>query len=193
MIQVPTALESFIAEVEALIAAERDPQRITDGVQQQLARLLASPDFLPPEQRVPDPEHYRTHLLAIAPSRKFSVVALVWLPGQVTPIHDHICWCCVGVLEGLEHEQRYSRLRGASQWAVGSHGSLRDAESRRNVHVRVGSFADQRIIRLLRKRCNNRYHRLVRGGQFKCRPDRGRQPHHDAQFDFLIECDLPEG
>ncbi len=120
MIQVPTALETFIAEVEALVAAEPDPHRVTVGVQQQLARLLASPDFLLPEQREPDPAHYRTHLLAIAPSRKFSVVALVWLPGQVTPIHDHICWCCVGVLQGLEHEQRYSLHQSAAgeEWLV---------------------------------------------------------------------------
>jgi predicted metal-dependent enzyme (double-stranded beta helix superfamily) len=118
VIQVPTALETFITEVETLLAAESEPHRVTDGVRRRLAHLLESPDFLPPEQREPDPEHYRTHLLAIAPSRKFSVVALIWLPGQVTPIHDHICWCCVGVLQGLEHEQRYTlRENGAGeQW-----------------------------------------------------------------------------
>lgn len=120
MIQVPTALETFITDVEALLAAQSDPHRITDGVQQLLARLLASPDFLRPEQCEPDPERYRTHLLAIAPSRRFSIVALVWLPGQVTPIHDHICWCCVGVLRGLEHEQRYTLHQNAAneQWLV---------------------------------------------------------------------------
>jgi predicted metal-dependent enzyme (double-stranded beta helix superfamily) len=124
MIQVPTALETFINEVEALLAAgaepRPDPHRVTDGVQRHLARLLQSPDFLRPEQREPDPAHYRTHLLAIAPSRKFSVVALVWLPGQATPIHDHICWCCVGVLQGLEHEQRYSlhHSETGEQWLV---------------------------------------------------------------------------
>src|SRR5579863_3787500 len=111
MLSVPksrTALATFIDEVEALVARETDPHRITDGVQRHLATLLQFGEFLSPEQREPDPEHYRTHLLAVAPSRKFSIVALVWLPGQVTPIHDHICWCCVGVLQGLEHEQRYS-------------------------------------------------------------------------------------
>jgi len=120
MIQVPTAIETFITEVEALLAAQSDPHCITDGVQRHLARLLASPDFLRPEQREPDPQRYRAHLLAIAPSRMFSIVALVWLPGQVTPIHDHICWCCVGVLQGLEHEQRYTLHQNAAgeQWLV---------------------------------------------------------------------------
>jgi predicted metal-dependent enzyme (double-stranded beta helix superfamily) len=35
------------------------------------------------------------------------VVALVWLPGQRTPIHDHVSWCVVGVYRGVEHETRY--------------------------------------------------------------------------------------
>lgn len=118
-----TALETFVDDVEALVERETDPHRITGGVQRHLATLLQTPDFLSPEQREPDPEHYRIHLLAIAPSRRFSVVALVWLPGQVTPIHDHICWCCVGVLQGLEHEQRYSLHRAGpddagAQWLV---------------------------------------------------------------------------
>ncbi len=107
MLQVETPLAGFVADIEALVAAEDDPHRITDGVQARLARLLAGPGFLTPQQREPDPAHYRSHLLAVAPSRKFSVVGLVWLPGQVTPIHDHICWCVVGVLQGTECEQRY--------------------------------------------------------------------------------------
>jgi 3-mercaptopropionate dioxygenase len=31
----------------------------------------------------------------------------VWLPGQATPVHDHVTWCVVGVHEGYEHETRY--------------------------------------------------------------------------------------
>jgi predicted metal-dependent enzyme (double-stranded beta helix superfamily) len=37
----------------------------------------------------------------------FSLVALVWLPGQRTPIHDHVSWCVTGVHEGVESERRY--------------------------------------------------------------------------------------
>jgi predicted metal-dependent enzyme (double-stranded beta helix superfamily) len=114
MIHVPVDLETFVADVEALVAAETEPHRLTSGVRSRLGRLLEHPEFLAPERREPCAEHYRTHLLAVAPSRAFSVVALVWLPGQVTPIHDHICWCVVGVLEGLEHEQRYSLREDAA-------------------------------------------------------------------------------
>ncbi|MBA3488107.1 MAG: cysteine dioxygenase family protein [Longispora sp.] len=43
----------------------------------------------------------------IAPDASFSVVALVWLPGQFTPVHDHIAWCVVGTYQGSEEEVRY--------------------------------------------------------------------------------------
>ena len=36
-----------------------------------------------------------------------SIVALVWRPGQVTPIHDHVTWCVFGVIQGIEHEELF--------------------------------------------------------------------------------------
>jgi len=38
----------------------------------------------------------------------FSIVAVVWRPGQVTPIHDHVTWCVFGVIQGMEHEELFS-------------------------------------------------------------------------------------
>ncbi len=35
------------------------------------------------------------------------MVALVWYPGQFTPIHDHVSWCVVGVYEGTESQTLY--------------------------------------------------------------------------------------
>jgi 3-mercaptopropionate dioxygenase len=37
----------------------------------------------------------------------FSIVALVWRPGQVTPIHDHVTWCVFGVIQGMEYEELF--------------------------------------------------------------------------------------
>ena len=108
MPQVESPIAEFVADIEALVAVEDDSYVIAHAVRRRLAALLAGPAFLTPEQCEPDPGHYRSHLLSVAPSRKFSVVGLIWLPGQVTPIHDHICWCVVGVLQGVEREQRYS-------------------------------------------------------------------------------------
>ena len=69
---------------------------------------LPSPGILTAEQRDGDPAGYRCHLLHAEPDGSFSVVALVWRPGQATPIHDHVTWCVFGVIQGAEREERYA-------------------------------------------------------------------------------------
>ncbi|WP_335987947.1 cysteine dioxygenase family protein [Glycomyces sp. MUSA5-2] len=79
------------------------------------ARLVADelrgrlPDIavLTPEQRLGDPDKPTGHLLHAEPDGSFSVTAVVWRPGQATRIHDHITWCVVGVLQGVEHEELF--------------------------------------------------------------------------------------
>jgi predicted metal-dependent enzyme (double-stranded beta helix superfamily) len=44
----------------------------------------------------------------------FSVVVLVWQPGQSTGIHDHVAWCVAGVYRGTETERRFD-LRGSGE------------------------------------------------------------------------------
>ena len=51
---------------------------------------------------------YRSHLLHAEPDGSFSIVALTWRPGQVTPIHDHVTWCVFGVIQGVEHEELFT-------------------------------------------------------------------------------------
>ncbi len=105
-------LSDFVLSLEEVVACELSPHRLTDVVSARLSALVAAgqrnADLLAPQFRTSSPDAYQTHLIAVAPSRRFSLLSLVWLPGQVTAIHDHICWCVVGVLEGLEREQRFS-------------------------------------------------------------------------------------
>ncbi|MEY9843698.1 putative metal-dependent enzyme (double-stranded beta helix superfamily) [Streptacidiphilus sp. BW17] len=77
-----------------------------------LGPLLGRPGLLTPAQEAGDPRSYRQHLLHTGPEDGFSVVALVWLPGQHTPVHDHVCWCVAGVHEGQETERTYCRAPG---------------------------------------------------------------------------------
>ena len=76
-------------------------------VADQLRLHLPGPEILTAEQRYGDPERYCCHLLYAEPDGSFSVVALVWRPGQATPIHDHVTWCVFGVIQGAEYEERY--------------------------------------------------------------------------------------
>ncbi len=100
------ALATFAADVDRL--ADRPHE-----IGARLAELLAQDGWLAPEHREPDPDSYRQHLLHVSPDRRLSIVALVWLPGQSTPIHDHVSWCIVGVYEGRERETRYRAVESA--------------------------------------------------------------------------------
>jgi 3-mercaptopropionate dioxygenase len=73
-----------------------------------LERHLPSPSILTAEQRTGDPETYKSEVIHSEPDGSFSIVALVWLPGQVTPIHDHVTWCVFGVIQGMEREELFA-------------------------------------------------------------------------------------
>lgn len=91
---------SFVSDAEALID---DPHAIAE----RLRSLLDADGWLAPDHQLAGRDTYRQHLLYVSPSRRLSVVALVWLPGQRTPIHDHVSWCVVGVYRGVERETHY--------------------------------------------------------------------------------------
>jgi 3-mercaptopropionate dioxygenase len=104
------AFVDFVHDAEALI---EDPHAIAA----RLGGLLEQDGWLAPEHQLPGTDTYRQHLLHVSPSRRLSVVALVWRPGQRTAIHDHVSWCVVGVYRGVERETRY-RLLGDGLKAV---------------------------------------------------------------------------
>jgi predicted metal-dependent enzyme (double-stranded beta helix superfamily) len=69
---------------------------------------LPSPSLLGQQRLKGDPDRYQTHLLHAEPDGSFSVAAMVWLPGQATPIHDHVTWCVTAVLQGTEYEEIFA-------------------------------------------------------------------------------------
>jgi hypothetical protein len=72
---------------------------------------LLSSGLLSAEQLAGDPSGYQAHLVHDEPDGSFSIVVMVWLPGQATPVHDHLSWCCTAVLQGTEYEEVYA-VRG---------------------------------------------------------------------------------
>ena len=102
-------LTGLISQVRAVVRREEGDSRIGAAVADLLRPCLLCDDLLNAEQMVPDEECYRQHILHVEPDGSFSVVSLVWLPGQETCIHDHVSWCVVGVYRGQEHEIVYSK------------------------------------------------------------------------------------
>lgn len=101
-------LPRFVADISTLRERTDDPRSLADGVAERLRLLLRETDWLNEEHRQPWDDRYRQHVLYVAPDGGFSIVSLVWKPGQKTPIHDHVSWCVVGVYQGNEQETRYA-------------------------------------------------------------------------------------
>jgi predicted metal-dependent enzyme (double-stranded beta helix superfamily) len=101
------ALSRFIEGVRAIVSTDDNAARIGSAVAELLQPLLGREDLLHADQLEPDPTRYRQHVLHVEPDNSFSVVALIWLPGQTTCIHDHVSWCVVGVHTGQENETQY--------------------------------------------------------------------------------------
>jgi len=62
-------------------------------------------EVLTPAERAGDPTTYSR--VTLHTEERLSVIAVVWRPGQLTEIHDHIAWCTVGVIQGVEFETLY--------------------------------------------------------------------------------------
>lgn len=103
----PPGLDELVAAVRSVVGRHADWRETARLVSDELARHLPPAEVLSPEERLGDPDGYRSHLLYSEPGGAFSVVALVWRPGQVTPIHDHVSWCVFGVIQGEEHEELF--------------------------------------------------------------------------------------
>ena len=104
-----TCPDRLVRAIRAEVRRGLDWQQTADRVAGVLRdKLPEPPAILPAALRRGDPACYQSHLLYAEPDGSFSIAAMVWLPGQQTPIHDHVAWCVTGVLQGREHEEIFA-------------------------------------------------------------------------------------
>ena len=112
-----STLDDFISHAAARSDNCPEPADCVLALAPLMLDLIArSQDFLRPQHYRSDADHYARNLVWKAPDDSLSLYALVWSPGQWTPVHDHGSWGVVGVLEGVLEERSYVRLspdRGA--------------------------------------------------------------------------------
>jgi len=141
----PQTLERLCNALDAAFAQSADAadpsQRAAFAlsVRTALAEAAADPALLAPAQREGSVESYRRHLLAADPHGRYAIAALVWMPGQVSPVHAHRTWCGYAVLDGAmsetvyewnESRQRASETRshprasGAVSFVRAGHGGI---------------------------------------------------------------------
>jgi 3-mercaptopropionate dioxygenase len=113
-----SALEQFIAASAALARAHPEPADCVTAIAPLMHALLAHAEgFLEPQHLRADPHHYARNAIYVSPDQDLSLYAIVWTPGQWTPVHDHGSWGVVGVLRGVLEERSYIRT-GAHDAAV---------------------------------------------------------------------------
>lgn len=100
-------LTDLATAIRQAVAVRTDWTDTAELVAERLRTRLPGPEILTPGQRLGEPDRVAGHLLHVEPDGAFSILGLVWRPGQSTRIHDHITWCVVGVLSGVEHEELF--------------------------------------------------------------------------------------
>ena len=89
--------KAFIERLDRAVSL-REPTAICEAVR--LALIEATYD-LPRDYLGPSTEGYARRLLHRCPDGDYSVMVMVWRPGQGTPIHDHAGkWCVECVMKG---------------------------------------------------------------------------------------------
>jgi predicted metal-dependent enzyme (double-stranded beta helix superfamily) len=70
------------------------------------AQALAA--CLPAEVLAGKAHGYSRHMLACDPAGRFAAAAIVWRPGQCTPVHGHQTWCGFRIVKGVLSEERFT-------------------------------------------------------------------------------------
>lgn len=102
----PSSLQNLCASVEQ---AQR---RAAQALLHELSASVADAGHdalagLPDELRQGCPERYARHVAYADPHGSFTIVYLVWQPGQYSPVHGHKTWCTYRVLQGALTETHY--------------------------------------------------------------------------------------
>jgi predicted metal-dependent enzyme (double-stranded beta helix superfamily) len=104
------SLDTMLRHVAA--AARRPPAERARAAAEALSLFAGSPD-LPGRLSLPSSaERYVRHRLHSDPAGGFAVAALVWRPGQMSPVHAHRTWCALAVHKGILTEIQYGRATG---------------------------------------------------------------------------------
>jgi predicted metal-dependent enzyme (double-stranded beta helix superfamily) len=106
-------VRSFIAAVQAKLAAAASPSQAIEAIKPRFAALLADPDWLPHPYGEAAPESgmgggIGQWLLYRALDGSLSLFSLVVPCDAQTPIHDHLAWGLVGLYRGNQEEEIYA-------------------------------------------------------------------------------------
>lgn len=91
-------LETLVSEIDAALSC-RDAGR-GSRIARALAAAAVRPGLLRPDQLAPGADSYARHVLHADPAGRYTILSLVWAPGQGSPVHAHRTWCAYAVRSG---------------------------------------------------------------------------------------------
>lgn len=109
-------LDEFTDQLERIVTENTsldgigNAEAIVAAIKPHFEKLIADPSWLASSylQQTREGDD-TTHLLAKAPDDSWTIASVVFPPGFSTPVHDHMIWGLVGVVQGVEEESRYVR------------------------------------------------------------------------------------
>lgn len=104
-------LETLIQELEHSLRGACDCRDAVDRTSCLLKQFTSGSLPLPERLTQRDDGHYARHLVHQCRATGHTVVAMVWGPGQGTPVHDHAgTWCVEGCVSGKLEITNYRLL-----------------------------------------------------------------------------------
>ena len=150
---ISAGITSLAAQITSIVRGNAPAIDTARMVADALGTVLTESDLLLEDQKTATADCYCQHVLHADPDGAFSIVSLVWLPGQRTCIHDHISWCVVGVYEGAEESTLYRLVdNGVDEAHLVISGHALDGEGMTSYFVPPGDIhkvcnsTDRRVI-----------------------------------------------
>ena len=103
-------LYRFLTDIEDIIDRTSDQTQLLLEIRPLVRRLLTSSDWLQGEYLDPDPK-LGWSVLTLYDEIDFplTIQTVAWLPGKVSPIHNHAAWGIVALISGTEKNILWKR------------------------------------------------------------------------------------
>lgn len=117
-------LYRFLTEVEDILQTTTEERQRLQAIYPRVRRLLTQADWLQTAYLEPNPETgWSVLMLYDEPDFSLTVQLVAWLPGRVSPIHNHATWGVVALLAGQEKNTFWRRTPSQESGQVRPVGS----------------------------------------------------------------------
>ena len=107
----PYRLFRFLTNLEDILQSTNDDKQRLQKIRPLVRRLLNSSEWLHYEYLDPNPDRgWAVTTLYDEPDFPLTVQTVVWLPGSVSPIHNHATWGIVAILSGEEKNTFWKKV-----------------------------------------------------------------------------------